>query len=149
MLAGTVMRSFAAGLLLALLFVHQAQAVSLTLGCSGVYTATEVPKAGVAGDPEKDDVVDMSVVVDFDQRAVSGFWAEMNGVHNLIPITAVDANSVTFKGTKKFVGSDASIDGTVDRITGKVDANETWLWSNGGMRLAVWDLRCRPTKPLF
>ncbi len=144
------MRKYLSALLLALpLVASPAQAASLTLGCSGTVTGTEVPKAGVAGDPAKDNVVDMSVIVDFDQRAVSGFWAEMNGVHNLIPITAVDANAVTFKGVKKFLGSDASIDGTVDRITGKVDANETWLWSNGGMRLVVWDLRCRPTKPLF
>jgi len=60
-----------------------------------------------------------------------------------------DANSVTFKDNKKIAGSNASIKGTVDRITGKVDANETWLWSNGGMNLIAWDLRCRPTKPLF
>lgn len=144
------MRKSLGGVLVVLLSVSTpAHTASLTLGCSGTVTGTEVPKAGVAGDPQKENVVDMSIVVDFDQRAVTGFWAEMNGIHNLIPITAVDVNSITFKGTKKFLNSDASIDGTLDRITGKVDANETWLWSNGGLHIAVWDLRCHPTKPLF
>jgi hypothetical protein len=41
----------------------------------------------------------------------------------MIPITTVDANSVTFKGAKKIGSMDASIEGTVDRIT-KRDAAE-------------------------
>src|SRR5262249_43053519 len=121
---------------------------SLTLGCSGTLTTTQVPKDGVAGDPEKESMVDFSVVVDFDRRAVSGFWKEWNGPHDLIPITVVDANAVTFMGSKKGP-SDKSISGTIDRITGKVDAFETWLWPNGRMSLLAWDFRCRPTKPLF
>jgi len=44
---------------------------------------------------------------------------------------------------------DASIEGTVDRITAKVDANETWLRQTGSLTMLVWDLRCKPTKPLF
>ena len=91
----------------------------------------------------------MSVVVDFDRPTVAGLWAEMNGLHTLLPITAADANSVTFKGNRKLAASDASIEGTVDRVTGHVDANETELWSNGGLSILTYDLRCKPTKPLF
>ncbi len=144
------MREFLIGPLLALVFVtSSAQAASLTLGCSGTVTTTEVPKNGVAGEPLKEKVADWSVVVDFDRRTVSGFWAEKNGLHTPLPITAVDANSVTFKGVRKFVASDASIEGTVDRVTGYVHADETTLWSNNSLSLLTYDLRCKPTKPLF
>jgi len=68
------MRKFPTGLLLALsIIVSPAQAASLTLGCSGTVSTTAVPKVGVAGDPQKENIVDMSVVVDFDKRSVSGF----------------------------------------------------------------------------
>jgi hypothetical protein len=140
------MREFLAGLLLTL--ASPAQAASLTLGCSGAVTTREIPKDSVAADPQKESVVDMSVVVDLDQRIVSGFWAELSGLHNPLPITVIDANSVTFKGQQKVGQTDAYIEGTVDRITGKVDAKETWIWRSGSTWI-IWDLRCRPTKPLF
>jgi hypothetical protein len=42
-----------------------------------------------------------------------------------------------------------SIEGTVDRITGKTDATVTWLSPSGSLTLTEYDLRCKPTKPLF
>jgi hypothetical protein len=131
-----------------LLVATSAGAASLTLGCSGTLTTTDVPKDKVANDPKEEKIVDFSVVVDFDRRSVSGFWVQMNGVHDLIPITAVDANSVTFSGRKK-ESIDKSIEGTVDRISGKIDTSETWLWRTGSLSILTWDLRCKPTKPLF
>lgn len=142
------MRKIAIGVLLALSLSH-AQAASLTLGCSGALTTTELSKNAMASDPKQENVVDMSIIVDFDHRAVTGFWVELNGLHDLIPITTVDANSVTFEGRKKIGQTDDSIGGTVDRITAKVDANENLMWPNGNMSMMVWDLRCKPTKPLF
>jgi hypothetical protein len=59
-------------------------------------------------------------------------------------------NGVSFRGSssnKK--GLQSSAEGTVDRITGKVDATEDLLYSNGSMDTLTWDLRCKPTKPLF
>ena len=89
------MRRVLTGLLLAAPFVaNSAQATSLTPGCSGTLTTTELPKDKVANDPTKESLVDFSVVVDFDRRSVSGFWIQMNGVHDLIPIIAIDAQSV-------------------------------------------------------
>ena len=108
-------------------------------------TATIVPKDGVAADPIKD-IVDISVIVDFDKRAVSGFWIDANGLPELIPITATNANSVTFEGGRK--GSiQRSISGTIDRVTGKVDAEETVLWRTGSLSQMAWDLRCTPARP--
>jgi hypothetical protein len=146
-----LVRAFTARFFLALSIVSaQAQAAPLTLGCSGIVTSRQVSKHGIPGEPEKKDVVGMSIVVDFDQRTLAGFWTEEDGVHNALPITEFDANSVNFHGAK---GNKDSIlffiDGTVDRITGKVDANETWYWRSGGQSFVVWDLQCKPTKPLF
>jgi hypothetical protein len=91
-------------------------------------------------------MVDLSVIVDFDRRGVSGFWIDVNGLPELIPITATDANSVTFKGGSK--GSiQLSISGTIDRVTGKVDAQETVLWRTGSLSQMAWDLRCTPARP--
>jgi len=56
---------------------------------------------------------------------------------------------VTFRANKKEGASQYYIQGTVDRITAKVDVMETIQWSNGGMTTKNWDLRCKPTKPLF
>ena len=89
------MRGFLALLLLALPWFAPAQAASLTLGCSGTLTTTEVPKNGVASDPKAEKIVDFSLVVDFDRHGVSGFWTQMNGVHDMIPITAIVASSFT------------------------------------------------------
>jgi hypothetical protein len=125
-----------------------AQAASLTLGCSGTLTTTFVPKNRVANDPEKESIADFSVIVDFEKRAVSGFWSDLNGLHDQIPITASDANSVTFQGRKKET-IEKSISGSVDRITGKIDADETWLWQTGSLTLMSWDLHCKPTERLF
>ncbi|MFZ2136186.1 MAG: hypothetical protein WAV78_04485 [Xanthobacteraceae bacterium] len=137
-------------LVLALSFLASpALAASLTLGCSGTVTTTSFPKGGVAGDAEKESIVDWSVAVDPDERTVSGFWAELNGVHSPLPIITVDANGVTFRANKKEGASQYYIQGTVDRITAKVDVVETIQWSNGGMTTKNWDLRCKPTKPLF
>ena len=128
-----------------------AQAAPLTLGCSGTLTTTQVPKEGVANDPEKENVVDLSVVIDFEQRTVSGFLREMSGINTPLPITAVDANSVTFKGSNKESKSkiQSFIDGTVDRITGKIDAEARVHWGTGSFTIMSYDLRCKPTTPLF
>src|ERR1700737_4450140 len=59
-------------LVLALPFLASpALAASLTLGCSGTVTTTSFPKGGVAGDAEKESIVDWSVAVDSDERTVS------------------------------------------------------------------------------
>ena len=94
----------------------------------------------------KKNVVDLSVIVDFEGQAVSGFWIDVNGRPELIPITVTEASSVTFEG-----GSDEliqlSINGIIDRVTGKVDANQTVLWRTGSLSQMVWDLRCTPASP--
>ena len=139
------MREFLLVLLITLPFISSvAQARSLTLGCSGTATNTDIPKGGVESDPEKENIVDMSIVVNLDERTVSGLWFDK--ANKPLPIVAVDANSVTFRGERRDVGvSTGGIEGTVDRITGHVDARQITLYRNGSMSILVWDLRCKPT----
>src|SRR5262245_56446930 len=86
---GSVMHRVLAGVLLAGSSVASyAEAAPLTLGCSGTLTTTDTSPANVVSDPKKESIVDFSVVVDFDQRSVSGFLRQTNGVHEPIPIVA-------------------------------------------------------------
>jgi hypothetical protein len=143
------MRPHIVSVLFALLIAtSSAEADSLSLVCSGTIKRIAVGKEGAVEDSEKDSVEDFSILLDFDQRTVSGFWAELTGLPNPIPIIGADANSVVFKGSKKVLATDANIFGTVDRITGRVEATETWLYSNSH-KVVGWDLRCKPGKPLF
>lgn len=146
---GPMIGRMTAVLLLLVPFVASAQAASLTLGCSGTVTTTQIPKAGVANDPTKEKITDFSIVVDFEHRTVSGFWADLNGVHTPLPITSVDANSVGFSASKRLGGISNSINGSVDRITGAVEAIDNSLWQNNSSTMTVFDLHCKPTKPLF
>jgi len=136
------MRRFLALLLLAFPFAPSAQAAPLTLGCSGTLTSTTIVKDGVAVDPIQD-IVDISVIVYLDKRAVSGFWFDLNG-HDLIPITAVDSNAVIFNRSWKHGSLEQRIWGTADQITGKIDAREALLWRSGNFTHMDWDLRCTP-----
>ena len=75
-----------------LIVSSDAQAASLTLGCTGTVTTSNVPKDGVVPDPDKDNVSDYSVVVDVDRAAVFGFWFEtpttrMTAAQTALPIT--------------------------------------------------------------
>jgi hypothetical protein len=143
------MRPYIVSVVLALLLAtSSAEGISLSLDCSGTVKRIAVGQQGAVDDSEKENVEDFSLLLDFDQRTVSGFWAELTGLRNPIPIIGADANSVVFKGSKKVLTTDASIFGTVDRITGRVEATETWLYSNGH-KIIGWDLRCKPAKPLF
>jgi hypothetical protein len=142
------------GLLLAASFVASpSQAVPLTLVCSGTATTQHVPKNAPAADPKKEGIADMSVVVDFDGRTVSGLWTDVdaagNWIHPALPIRAADANSVRFGSAKNDATGYHLIDGAVDRISGKVDATDTLRYRDSSMTILIWDLRCRPSKPLF
>ena len=147
---GDAMRRVLAGLLLAVSFdASSAQANSLTLKCSGTLMTTDVSKENDVSGPKNENIVDLSVVVDLDQRSVSGLLRQTDGVHSPIPIVAIDTNSVKFHGSINEPLLDKSIVGTVDGITGKIDAFETQRWRGGTLRNMTWDLRCKITKPLF
>jgi hypothetical protein len=131
-----------------------AQAASLTLGCTGTVTTSNVPKDGVVPDPDKDNVSDYSVVVDLDRHAVFGFWFEtppagMAAAQTALPITEANANGIYFVARRKQSTIGESIYGSVDPITGAVSAMENKLYPSGNLQTTEWDLHCKPTRPLF
>jgi hypothetical protein len=137
----------AAVLLLPVLFIASAQAAPLTLRCSGISSMPQNPKLAMGTAPKR--ITDFSVVVDFEHRTVSGFWTDLNGVHIPLPITSEDANSIRFSASNKSGVAHTSIDGSVDRITGAVEAIDNTMLPSGELKTTTFDLHCTPTKPLF
>ncbi len=137
-----------------LIVSSDAQAASLTLGCTGTVTTSNVPREGVVPDPDKDNVSDYSVVVDLDRHAVFGFWFEtpttgMTAAQTALPITQANAIGIYFVARRKQSAIGESIYGSVDRITGAVSAMENKLYPSGNLQTTEWDLHCKPTRPLF
>ena len=140
-------------LALTMLFVAPslAYAASFTLGCSGSVKRSEVPKVGVSGDEKTETIEDMSLIIDLDHRIVSGFWSEGNFGGPQIPLSIIstDPNGVTFEATRGAENTvQQTIRGTVDRVTGKVDALEISISKNNTLHVN-YDLRCKRTRPLF
>ena len=111
----------------------------LTLGCSG----TAFKRSCQYKDHR------FITVVDFDHHTVSGFFLDLNGFHTPIPITTIDANRIDFHGINKSDLITSSITGSIDRITGTVQASGTTLLQNGDRSVAFYNLQCKPTKRLF
>jgi len=137
-----------------LIVSSDAQAASLTLGCTGTVTTSNVPKDGVVPDPDKDNVSDYSVVVDVDRAAVFGFWFEtpttgMAAAQTALPITDADAIGIFYFVARRNQSAIAeSIYGSVDLITGVVSAMENKLYPSGDVQTTEWDLHCKSTRPL-
>jgi hypothetical protein len=136
-----------------LIVSSDAQAASLTLGCTGTVTTSNIPKDGVAPDPDKSNVSDYSVVVDLDRHAIFGFWFEapttgITAAHTGLPITEARPTGIYFVGRRKQSAIDESIYGSVDPITGAVAAMENKLYPSGNVQTTEWDLHCKPTRPL-
>jgi hypothetical protein len=152
---GSQTSRLAAALASAMIVSSAAQAASLTLGCTGTVSTTNVPKGGVAPDPEKENISEFSIVVDLDRRAIFGFWFDTpkrtitDAVHTALPITQADPNGVYFEAHRKENAIDEGIHGSVDRITGAVSAMDIKLYPSGNMQTLDWDLHCKPTRPLF
>jgi len=136
-----------------LIVSSDAQAASLSLGCTGTVTTSNVPKDGVVPDPDKDNVSDYSVVVDLDRHAVFGFWFEtpttgMTAAQTALPITqAIVPAFILWPGGNRSAIAE-SIYGSVDPMTGAVSAMENKLYPSGNVQTTEWDLHCKPVRPL-
>jgi hypothetical protein len=124
-----------------------AWAKTLTLECTGTIRITSTPETGP---PNLDDVPYYKVVVDLDAKTVSGFWAGANGPLAL-PITATTGQVLTFKDHMILgISEDESIEGTVDRATGRVVAASTHRSGIGTIMpftgVTCWSLECKPSE---
>jgi hypothetical protein len=106
----------------------------LTLSCNGTMKAEDQEK------PHP--ITKMGLVVNFDAGVVTGF----TGI--TARLEEVNANSVSFKGTNlNPSGAEWSVHGTIDRITGSLDAALTWFnpKTNKLLMRMNYELTCKPT----
>jgi hypothetical protein len=106
----------------------------LTLSCDGTMKEEEQQKPHA--------INKMRLIVNFDVRTLTGF----TGI--IANFDEVDANSVSFKGTTTHPsGTEWTVHGTMDRITGSLGANVTWFNPKADKLLMKmnYELTCKPT----
>jgi hypothetical protein len=117
---------------------------TLTLACKG--TATDKTDLREAARPEP---VSMGLIIDFTTKTVAGFERVFPSFSAAqVKITGVDDTSIGFSGTD---GSGGAVFGTVDRITGDVEAAmEHWNHETNKLKWATgYSLKCKPTQRMF
>jgi hypothetical protein len=121
---------------------HAAEPATLTLACKGT-TVTGVEGA-------KPDPISMGLIVDFTARTVQGFGTP--GLLDVpVKITGINEVTVAFSGSDRVLGSDWSILGSIDRVTGDVEATQVSTDAKTGKIFAStgYSLKCRPTQRMF
>jgi len=120
----------------------QAADTTLTLACQGTVT-TGVKEAA----PEP---VSLGIVLNFTNRTVQGFGSP--GFRDYpVEITAWNDVTVVFAGSDDTRGSRSSISGTIDRVTGDVEAFSSLTDAKTGKTITStsYALKCRPTQRMF
>jgi hypothetical protein len=113
--------------------LYASELMELTLSCDG-----KMMNMMADNNPKTESVTKMGLLVDLRQGTVLGFGHPAR-------IKSSDAASVDFEGP------DGSVQGTIDRITGSVQATTT-LMSRDKSKLLFsynWDLHCIPVKRVF
>jgi hypothetical protein len=142
------MMKLAAAIILVVGLSTTAQAVetgTLTLACKGTvvdnYNGPE---------PEQ---LSMGLIVNFTTGAVEGFILPDIPKWGYYPVNIERMNEVivTFSGSGGTGGINSSMSGTIDRVTGDVDASHTDTDAKTGKMLnqTTYSLKCRPTQRLF
>ena len=130
-----------ATMLLVLLSTAQAAEPTgtLTLACQG--TATDKTHLVEAARPEP---ISMGLIIDFTTKTVAGFERVFPTFTGAVKITIVDDLTIGFSGTD---GGGGAVFGTVDRITGDVEAAaEYWNHETNKLQWAtVYSLKCKST----
>jgi hypothetical protein len=65
-----------------------------------------------------------------------------------VNITGINEVTVTFGGSRRSGWGDNNLSGTIDRVTGDVEANST-LTDGKHSATITYSLKCRPTQRLF
>jgi hypothetical protein len=122
-----------------------AQAVetgTLTLACKGTIVA------GYEG--AKPDPISMGLIVSFTAGTVQGF-GDPGLLDVPIKITGINEVTVSFRGSARVLDSDWSMSGSIDRVTGDVDASQISTDPKTGKMITSsgYSLKCRPTQRMF
>jgi hypothetical protein len=142
-------------LLLALGFATtaQTQPATLMLACKGTATSSSNPKHvedPKSGEDPMSEPVSMGIVFNFTTRSVQGFGYPGLGDY---PVTITGANDVkiVFGGQQTPSSSTSSIIGSLDRVTGDLQATYQVYDEKAHKTLTVttYALQCRPTQRMF
>jgi hypothetical protein len=94
----------------------------------------------------------MGLIVSFNAGTVQGFGTPTPSLLDYpIKITAINEVTIAFGGSTQLGGSELKLLGTIDRMTGEVEANQTFTDSNTGKSIGstAYSLKCRPTQRMF
>jgi hypothetical protein len=130
-----------AGVLLLLLHstTVQAQPATLTLACKGTTTEGHADA--------KPDPISMSVIINFTARIVQGFGY----LDFPVKITAANDLTVAFGGSQQILTLVSSITGSLDRVTGDMEATSTLFdqETNKVISYTAYALQCRSAQRMF
>jgi hypothetical protein len=120
----------------------QAQQATLTLACKGTTTDS--------WDPHTKQPISMGIIVNFTERTVQGFGHPGGLLDFPVMITGANDVTVTFSGHHQ-VGSLDSISGSIDRVTGDVEATFKMSDPKAGTTISrtTYALQCKPTQRMF
>ena len=122
----------------------QAEPGTLTLACTGT---TTFPMGPPSHQP-----VSMGIIVNFTARYVQGLDFGYPGLDDFpVKITAMNDVTVEFSGSQRRSPSRWTIDGSIDRVTGDLNATSTMrnIMSNEIVAEQTYALKCRPAQRLF
>jgi hypothetical protein len=126
----------------------QAQQSTLTLACKGTTTVTTMEDA-------KPEPVSMGLIVNFTTRTVQGFGSPSLNDYP-VKITGINDVTIDFDGSDNGVSaistsSVSSIRGSIDRVTGDVEATSMLTATNPPKIITSMNylLKCRPAQRMF
>jgi hypothetical protein len=113
---------------------------TLTLACKGTATANDA----------KPEAVSVGIIINFTAGTVQGF-----GSLEVIdyPVKIIDTNdvTVTFSGSKETIFAAYFFGGSIDRITGDLEATFTLFdrKTHVALNRTTYSLQCKPTQRMF
>jgi hypothetical protein len=124
------------------LVTAQAADTTLTLACQGTTTG--------GTEDAKPEPISMGIIVNFTNRTVQGFGSP-GLIDYPVKITAWNDVTVSFGGSYVSANQQLSIIGSIDRVTGDVEATNmsTNTKTNQTVYSLQYTLKCRPTQRMF
>ena len=120
----------------------QAADTTLTLACKGTTTIT-----GMEPEP-----ISMGLIVNFTAGTVQGFGSP-SIMNYPVKIKGINDVTIDFAGFQEFFAGtqEASIRGSIDRVTGDVEATSTVMATKTKKTIisTSYSLKCRPTQRMF
>ena len=116
---------------------------TLTLACQGTVIETMMEEE------KKPEPISMGIIVNFTNRTVQGF-GHPGVIDYPVQITAWNEVTVAFRGSGVFGDQNISIAGTIDRVTGDLEATNVFRGPKTQTEgRTQYKLKCKPTQRMF